>query len=224
MKSLYLTSLFILIYCSASAQAVYQNINYGEKQEPGFMLLLPNEPDVVQNTILKKLEETGYKPETTGALFWKSDKVNGYYVFKQVTLFELKNQTLDLYFNVERQKDNKNRSTLYMLVSKGYDNFVSQESDSVIYSAAQRFLNGFIEETAAYKLGIAIAEQKEKMNNSEKELKNLKGDASDMQKKMDDLKKDMSKNKEEQQKLESKIQEQNKVLADSNLKLKMLTE
>jgi len=53
------------------------------------MLQLPNKIEVVENTILQKLEETGYMPETKGALFWKSNKVNGFYVFKQVKLLEI---------------------------------------------------------------------------------------------------------------------------------------
>lgn len=69
MKIFYFTSVFILIYCSGFSQAVFQNITYGEKQEPGLMLKLPNKVEVVENTILQKLEETGYKPETKGALF-----------------------------------------------------------------------------------------------------------------------------------------------------------
>ncbi|MEO5572235.1 MAG: hypothetical protein ABIT08_14700, partial [Bacteroidia bacterium] len=113
MKKIYLVSLFVLIYCTVSAQAVFQNIIYNEKTEPGLMLQLPNKPESVQNTILQKLEATGYKPETKGALFWKSNKINGFYVFKQVTLPELRNQTLDLYFNVEKQKGDKRKSTLY---------------------------------------------------------------------------------------------------------------
>ncbi|MEO5569303.1 MAG: hypothetical protein ABIS37_00105 [Bacteroidia bacterium] len=222
MIKIYFTSIFLLLYCSVSAQAVFQNIIFDEKQEPGLMLQLPNKPEVVQNTILQRLEEIGYNPETKGALFWKSNKINGFYVFKQVTLPALKNQTLDFYFNVEQQKENKKKSTLYMLVSKGYNNFVSPEADSAVYRAARRFLNGFIKETAAYKLSITIEEQKENIDDSEKKLKNLKEDADDMQKKVDDLKKDMSKNKEEQQNLESKIQEQKKVLDDYNSKLNML--
>jgi hypothetical protein len=222
MMKKYITSMFIFINCSVFAQAVFQNITYGEKQEPGLMLQLPNKVEVVENTILQKLEETGYKPETKGALFWKSNKINDFYVFKKVTLRELKNQTLDLYFKVDSQKDDKKKSTLYLLASKGYDNFVDPESDSTIYRAARRFLNGFIKETEAYKLGIAIEEQKERIDDSERKLKNLKDDDNDMQKKINDIKKDIIKNKTEQQNLESKIQEQKKGLDDYNTKLNLL--
>jgi len=222
MTKIYFTSLLIFIYCSVSAQAVFQNIIYNEKPEPGLVLQIPYKPESVQKTILQKLEETGYKPETKGALFWKSNKINGFYVFKQVTLPELKNQTLDLYFNVEKQKDYKNISTLYMLVSKGYDNFVSPETDTATYRAARRFLNGFIKETAAYRLTIAIEEQQEKIDDSEKKMKILKEYENDMQKKDDDLKKDINKNKEDQHNLENKIQQQKSVLDNFNSDLRIL--
>ncbi len=222
MKKIYLVLLFVLIYFTGNSQAIFQSINYGEKMEPGLMLQLDDKTKVVQNTILEKLEETGYKPETKGALFWKSNTINDFYIFKQVTLPQLKNQTLDLYFKVEKQKDDKRKSTIYMLVSKGYNNFVSPESDTAIYRAARKFLNSFIKETEAFKLSIAIEEQQEKLDDSKKKMKDLKKDGDDMQKKMDDLKKEMSKNLEEQQKLDAKIQEQTNVLDDSNIKLKML--
>ena len=151
MKIFYFTSVFILIYCSGFSQAVFQNITYGEKQELGLMLKLPNKVEVVENTILQKLEETGYKPETKGALFWKS--------------------------------------ALYLILSKGYDNFVSLESDSASYRAARRFLNGFIKETAAYKLAIVIEEEQERIDDSEKKLKIMKEDENELQRKMDDIKK-----------------------------------
>jgi len=222
MKNIFLSSLIILTYCTVSGQAVFQNINYNEKLEPGLVLELPNKPEIVQKTVLEKLMETGYKPETTGALFWKSDKVNGFYVFKQVTLPELKNQTLDLYLNVEKLENYKNKTKLYMLVSKGYDNFISPDSDTEIYRAARSFLNSFIEETAAFKLRISIEELKESIADSEKSMRSLTEHENEMVKKMDNLNEDLRKNKEDQEKLQNKLQQQNSTLEESSLQLERL--
>ncbi len=222
MKFLYLLFLLSLVYCNISAQAVYQMVIYNERPEPGLMLLLPNKPDVVQNTILQKLEEIGYEPETKGSLFWKSDKINGFYIFKQVKLRDINNQTVDLYFKVENQTNNRRKSTLYMLISKGYDNFVSPQSDTAVYRAARRFLNGFVNETAAYKLNILIEEQKENLDDSQKKMKDLKEDSEKMQKNIEELKNDVIKNREEQEALESKIQQQQSLLDESNAKLNKL--
>jgi len=70
MKEFYFTSVVILIYCSGFSQSAFQNITNGEKQEPGLTLVLPNKIEVVENAFLQKLEETSYKPEMKGALFW----------------------------------------------------------------------------------------------------------------------------------------------------------
>lgn len=222
MKNIYLSSLIILTYCTVSGQAVFQNINYNEKLEPGLVLELPHKTETVQNTILEKLMETGYKPETTGALFWKSNKVNGFYVFKQVTLPELKNQTLDLYLNVEKIEKNKNKTKLYMLVSKGYNNFISPDSDTAIYRAARSFLNSFIEETAAFKLRISIEQQKESIDDSERSMRNLSEYETEMVKKRDKLNEDMKKNKEDQERLQNKLQQQKSTLEESSLQLERL--
>src|SRR5688500_13597585 len=127
---------FMAILCAgavpAVAQSTYSTITINKKMQPGLLLELPNSTDVAEGTILQKLKETGYKPETSGAMFWKTNKQDGFYVFNGVTLPALNNQKLDLYFKIEAKgKPAKEQSLMYMLVSKGYDNFVSQELDSV---------------------------------------------------------------------------------------------
>jgi len=213
---------FVILICllavkaTATSQAAYSTITINQKAEPGLILQLPNNTEMAEGTILQKLKETGYSPETKGALFWKKNKQDGFYVFNGIQLPELSNQKVDMYFKVDRKsKKQKNESTIYMLVSKGYDNFISPEADSATYAAATKFLNGFLSGTASYSLNLDIGEQEKTVKNAEKKLANLKDDEKDIIKKIEDLQADLVKKKNDQVLQEAEI-------ADQKVKLEAL--
>src|SRR5688572_8164131 len=51
---------------STVAQATYSTITINKKMQPGLVLDLPNTTEVAEGTLLQKLKETGYTPETSG--------------------------------------------------------------------------------------------------------------------------------------------------------------
>ena len=184
---------------TASSQSTFTTITIDKKIQPGLVLQLPNNTDVAENTILQKLKETGYTPETKGELFWKTNKLDGFYVFNSIELAALNNQKLDMYFKVEpKSKTQKDQSTIYLLVSKGYDNFISPEADSATFAAATDFLNGFVGTTASYRLNLDIEEQEKAVKNAEKKLANLQEDDRDLVRKIDVLQADLRNKKNDQ--------------------------
>lgn len=193
-----MTRLFVLLafLCAGTlpvfAQATYSTISINKKMQPGLQLELPNNTEVAEGTLLQKLKETGYKPETSGSMFWKKNKQDGFYVFNGVTLPALNNQKLDLYFKIERKgKPSQEQSLMYMLVSKGYDNFVSKELDSVTFETATVFLNSFIGSNLSYSLQQEIEAQEKVVVNAEKKLNNIEEDEKAMQKKIEQLQADI---------------------------------
>lgn len=183
----------------ASAQSVSTAIKYGKDNKQGLMLYLPYSDEVAEGTILTKLKEIGYQPESKGSLFWKQSKTNGFYVFKGVTLRGDTPQVVDLYFKVDRRGSKKdNQSVMYMLTGKGSENFVSDASDVTAYTAAQNFLNGFTTETATYKHTLDVQAQEETVKKAEKKLSDLMNDEQDLNKKIAKLQDDLQKNRETQ--------------------------
>jgi hypothetical protein len=173
---------------TVSGQTTPASITINKKIQPGLVLDLPNDTEAAKGTILQKLKETGYSPETTGELFWKKNKVDGFYYFKGVQLPALDNQKLDMYFKVaEKSKSRKNESTISMLVSKGYDNFISAESDTATFAAATNFLNGFLSGTATYSLNQDIQQQEKTIQDAEKKLTGIKGDTEATMRKIESL-------------------------------------
>ena len=97
---------------AARAQSSSTTIQFNNKMQPALVLELPNTTDDAEGTILQKLKETGYNHETQGHLFWKKNKIDGFYVFNNITLPYLSNQKLDVYFKVvQKNNQEKNNST-----------------------------------------------------------------------------------------------------------------
>ena len=215
--------LFVCLFTgliTASSQAVFTTITIKKNLQPGLVLQLPNNTDVAEGTILQKLKETGYSPETKGKLFWKKNKLDGFYVFEGIALPELNNQKLDMYFKVDpKSKSEKDQSTIYLLVSKGYDNFISPEADSATFVAATNFLNGFIAGTTSYRLKLDIEEQEKMVKSAEKKLEGLQDDEKSLLKKIDELQADLRNKKNDQAMQEKEIANQKTKLEDLKAKV-----
>jgi peptidoglycan hydrolase CwlO-like protein len=125
-----------------------------------------------------------------------------------------------MYFKVEQEsKSQKDQSIIYLLVSKGYDNFISPEVDSATFIAATDFLNGFVATTAYYRLNLDIEEQEKVVKNAEKKLTGLKDDDKMLVKRIDDLQADLRNNKNDQAMQAKEIDRQKIKLEELKAKL-----
>lgn len=211
-----LTALSVLLFAAfqlVCAQASITSASYNKTTQPALMLQLPYSEDVCEDFILANLKKTGYDVETKGKLFWKQNKLNGYYIFKEVRLEQLPH-TVDLYFKVDQKgRKNKEESVIYMLMGRGENYFISS-SDQTVYDAGKRFMNGFVDQAAAFKLDLDIKNQEETVKAAEKKLDKLKDNESDTIKKIDQLQKDLKKNQEDQKSQQKTIEEEKKKLLD----------
>ncbi len=183
--------------------------------QPALVLELPNTTDDAEGTILQKLKETGYNHETQGHLFWKKNKIDGFYVFNNVVLPYLSTQKLDMYFKVvQKNNQEKNNSTVYLLVNSGNENFVSPDGDTTLWNSSKMFLNSFVEKTTAYSLEQDIKAQENTVKNSQNKLATL-------QKNEKDLAEKIRNNQEDQKNQQLDIENQNKILEDLKLKRKV---
>ena len=217
MKAL-LSLLLFALFINASAQSVYTSVKFNKADKPALMLYLPYNQDVAEGTILAKLKETGFEPESKGSLFWKQNKADGFYVFKGVVLKGEKSELVDLYFKVDRRGSKKdNQSVIYMMTSKGADNFITDASEPDVYTAAKNFLNGFTSETATYKHTLDIKSQEETVNKAEKKLNDLVNDEKDLNKKIAKLQEDLKTNQQDQINQQALLESERKKLADMKL-------
>jgi hypothetical protein len=87
-----------------------------------------------------------------------SKATDGFRVYKGVVVPQLTNEKIDLYVKVEEKKP---MSTVYMLTSKGYDNFMKKETDSNTINNSIAFLNNFMNDVLSFKLGKDIEKQED---------------------------------------------------------------
>ena len=93
----------------------------------------------------------------------------GYMAYSGVIWSPVSTDKMDVYFKVEGKKD---KSTITVLASKGYDNFVSSANDPVTVSQIKRYLNGFAVHANAYNLGLSIKAQEDVIRKAEKAYNN----------------------------------------------------
>ena len=210
-----LTTLLFLFCLHASAQSISTAVQYDKGTKQGLMLYLPYSEEVAEGTILAKLKEIGFEPETKGSLFWKQNKVNGFYVYKGVVLKGDNPQVVDLYFKVDRRGSKRdNQSVMYLLTSKGGENFISESSDATAFVATRQFLNGFTTETATYKHTLDVQAGEEAVRKAEKKFADLQADEQDLTKKIAKLQDDLRKNKEAQETQKATIDAEKKKLEE----------
>jgi hypothetical protein len=182
----------------AAAQSSVSSVSYNKSTQPALMLQLPYDEELSEGFILTNLKKTGYDAETKGRLFWKQNKVNDFYVFKDVR-FEGVGQPVNLYFKVEAKGGSQPESAVYLLVSKGNESFVSFNADQDVYNAASKFMNSFVEQSAAYKLDVDIKKGEAAVQDSQKKMSKLQETENDLNKKIKELQDALHKNKMEQQ-------------------------
>jgi hypothetical protein len=204
---------FLAVCSSAFAQSDITSITYNKQEQPALMLDLSYKEDLCQDFIVSSLKKTGYNPETKGKFFWKQNKLDGFYIFKEVHLEGLKG-SLDLYFKVDEKRKAKDGSVIYLLVSKEEGTFISSGTDEQAFNAAKKFLNSFVAQAAAYKLDLEVKEQEDVVKDEEKKLNRLRDDEKDLTKKIDQLEKDLKRNRGDQDDQSKTVDKEKKKLAD----------
>ena len=196
---------------AARAQSSFTTIQYNNKMQPALVLELANNTTDAEGTILQKLKQTGYNPETEGHFFWKKNKIDGFYVFNNVVLPSLSNQKLDMYFKVvQKNNEEKNNSTVYLLISTGNENFASPDGDTVLWNSSETFFNSFVEKTTAFSLEESITSQENTVKDAQNKLSKLVKEETDLANKV-------ARNQEDQKSEQLNIESQNKILEDLKL-------
>jgi len=215
MKKQYMLALVLATgVITARAQSSFTTIQYNNKMQPALVLELSNSTGDAEGTILQKLKETGYNPETQGHLFWKKNKIDGFYVFSNVVLPSLSNQKLDMYFKVvQKNNEEKSNSTVYLLVSTGNENFASPQGDTTLWNSSQNFFNSFVEKTTAFNLEEQVTAQENTVKDAQNKLIKLEQVEKDLAGKV-------TENLEDQNNAKLNIESQNKILEDLRLKRK----
>ena len=190
-----------LLFCltvtilSISAQSTVTAVTLNKITQTALRIELPVDEEVSEDFFGENLKRSG---NSTEKLFSKSSKVNeGFYAVKGIR-FEGTREPVDLYIKIEQKgKKSNHESAICMLISKE-GGFITPFSDKITFNAAEKFMNAFSEQAAAYKLKQEIEDQEDIVKDAEKKMKKLRDQQQDMEKKVENLQKDLRENKQDQ--------------------------
>ncbi len=209
---IYLISVLLLIATTFSfgqtASVVERNEKWGDGSKPCLMIDLGiTTTDNVEKALEQTMKDKGFKGATK----------KGFLTYTQITFPAIAPGMMDIYFKAI--KTGKDHASLQMFLSKGYDNFMSSTSDNAAMENAKTFLQNFTVELKKYELGLAIADQKDRVEKAEKENEKLQKWQRDMEKDRDDLNKKLDQNKKDQENKVKELANLNDVLKELNKQL-----
>jgi len=155
-----------LLLASLAAPALHAqtaqeaNIRFAKIERPGLLAEYPFSKEVVEPALRGRLERAGLT---------KPKSVKGFNAYQGVNWAEISPGLVDVYMKVEGKGD---QSTIVLLVSKGYDNYVSAVSDAGMSANLKAFLQALLPEIQAEKVRSDIGWQEGIIREAEKAYKN----------------------------------------------------
>lgn len=212
MKTLF--TMFVLLGISAFAfsQVKDGTVALNKIDRPAVIGEYEYEASIVEAVILEDMKYQG---------FGKGDGFKGFQKYAGILFTNLSSEKIDFYFKVDpKSKKEKDKSIVYVVISKGYDNFVSSSSDPAIIEATKQYLSGLIDKFGQQKIKLAIEEQKEIVEKADKKLNSLVVTAESLKTKLKEIEDSIVKNAQEQETQKTVLAKEKELLENLKLQLK----
>ncbi len=207
MRKSFLFLFSALVFISTVFSQAYEGkIEYDKKKQEAFMIDYSYPLEAVEDGLVNKMEQLGYRGKEEKGLF---NRDKGFRVYKDALVPDISSDRLDYVFKIETvgKKDNS-RSVLYMVILKAGEN----ARNSIEAAKARSFLNSLQPVMEEANLDFEIKNQEEVLAKAEKKLKDLKDDQESMEKKIKKLEEDLKDNAKDQEDQQKEIENQGKVL------------
>lgn len=206
------TSLLSLLVCiTLSAQSRIATVEYAKVNRQAVVNDIPFPEKTVRDAIDNKMEQMGYKGKDA----------KGFTVYRGVRLPALGTELYDLYFSADRKsRKDKDNSSLTLMISKGFDNFVADSTDAKLMGNAQAYLDSIKIMIAAYDLEQQIMAQEDAVKKADKKYNSLMDDAASLEKKRKSIEKDIEDNKKDQANQQNELAKERQILETLRAKRK----
>lgn len=187
MKGILSLIVLVLISTTAFSQAYEANVQYDKKKQTGLAIDFSYSDKAVQNAIVKKLSDMGFKArEEKGIL----NRDRGFLVYKNIYVNGISEERLDYMIKVDQKsRKESDASVLYMIIMKGDQNALTSMGTDLANNA-KYFLGSLLPDVEAADLELQIKAQEELVAKSEKKLSDLKSDQASLEKKLQQNKTD----------------------------------
>lgn len=174
MKNNFLVVLLLsLSISSLEAQTVSGNVFYNNNLQPALVINLPGTIREVEASIIEKLEEAGFDMDKTTAFTASNNTSHDFHAFYNVLFSYVSPRIMDVYFKIIPDSVMHDKSTLFLLLSSGNENFLSADIDPVLWRDATTFLNTFLQKPSPYTVEQNITTEQNYLMGSQKKLANL---------------------------------------------------
>ena len=112
----------------------------------------------------------------------------------------------------KKSRKEKELSTVTMMISKGFDEFVSSNSDALVFGKAQTYLDSLRNMIAVYDLEVQITVQELEIKKAAKKSSDLEDEGKELEKKKKRLEDDIADNIKEQEKQVKDLENQKQIL------------
>ncbi len=198
------------------------NLQAQDAQESTISILKVDQPCVTANyDVSSDILSTAWAAELAKYGIKKGSKVKGgFRKYSGVNIPSISADKIDIYSKISGKKAN---STLVVLVSKGYDNFVNNEKYPEMVAATKKMMNELVNGTAVAKLQVNIEKQEKVVAKAEKTEKSVIKTGESLADDMKRLEKKIADNKTAQENAMKALKEEQANLAGLKEKLGLMT-
>jgi hypothetical protein len=209
MKKLFLSLTIAACSTLSFSQARLATAEYQKTVQPAVENEYPFPEKTVARTIEEKMEKLGYKGKDT----------KGFTVYRGVRLAAIGPDSYDLYFKTDKKSKSDN-SIVSLMISEGFEKFISDVSNEKVIENAKTFLNGLLDDVVALDLELQIQDQEDVTKKADKKLNNLIEDGEDLQKKKAKIERDIEENKKRQTEQKAELERQRQIFETLRAKRK----
>lgn len=155
-------------------------VRYDKTDRPGLTIEFPAASNIVETALRNHLSKAGFS---------KRNSRKGFDTYKAQNWDEISGKQVDVYTSVT---GNKNTSMVSLLVSKGYDNFVTAENDPDMFGKMQTFMSSLQDDIVQEQLKVDIAAQQDLLKNAERDLSKEQDNTKSLQKQKEEIEKKIS--------------------------------
>lgn len=175
--------LFLAPVCCLAQNPREASIKFMGGQQNAVLADFDAPQSVVEEALKDRLDRAG---------LGKAKSEKGFRTYQATTWKEVAPDKVDVYTRVDGKGD---KSTVVILISKGYNNFVSAATDPEKISRVQSFLSSFARDVKAYQVRQEIGAQEETVRRAEKEFKKSVDDGEKLVREREKIEKEIVDNK-----------------------------
>jgi hypothetical protein len=212
MKHFFTLLMSVFVVTVLQAQARVSSVKFSKDGE---------KPSVTNDYIYSEKTVAKAIDDKFGKMGYKGKDNKGFTVYRGVNLPALSGGPYDLYFKVDRNgKRSDENATVYMLISKGNEQFISEADDNTLMNDAKTYLDSLTNDIAAYDLEQQISKEEDDLKKAEKKYENLMSNAENLQKQKKKIENDIEDNLQAQKNQQSTIEKQKQVTENLRAKRK----